>query len=483
MRLLSTCTVLTPTRGSVSASNIASLGDHFATADDCLVFADTSNAAVIHILNAKTLVWSTAELVEGLERYFVTAGNYLFYSGSFAYTLIVYNITDNTWQTFEEQYEMADSGLIAFKYQTYAIFASRTTRSGYVTAWNTVNGVTRSTLDYGGNYRLFPTISVAGDYLVIAGGVFETDYSSDFSIYNPKTGQQFTGNMPTARYAMTIVYVEPLMLFIKDSLVESFNLNTQQWQSDTLEVELSETRVATGHKLFMVYGTQNYVIEFDSTSQTWSNITFSGTSAVGTLAKLADLAAFIDTNSIVVFNPQTQHWSRAQFSSAKQFASAFVVGDKVLIVSTDDQTVDVAELSQLAEGPVIPQASPVATPVSTPTASPTTVPWSPWTMPVANPSAAPKAAPTASPTTVPWSPWTMPVASPTTTPTVSPTAEAPLTSEPTAAPSVVSTPTSSPVAVTGPTTVPSPTNLVTSSASLTVLSGASLFVAIALCFN
>jgi hypothetical protein len=288
----------------------------------------------------------------------------------------------------------------------------------------------------------------------MGGGVLDNGYSDDFSIYNPYAGIRISGKMPSARAGLTILYAAPLMMFVGGSQVESFNLETQQWHTMFLDTNIGSVRVSTGHKLFMAYDNQNYVVEFDSTSQDWSNITFSGSSAIGDLVKLGDLAAFVDTNNIVMFNPNTQQWTKAQFSSAKQFSRAFSVGDKVLIVSSDDQTVDVMELSQLSAAPVTPQASPV--PVNpTPTTSPT-----------------------ASPTTVPWSPWTMPTTAPTVTNT--PTLPAPVSS----APIAVSNPTSSPITsrspiVASPTMVPSSvpttTNIVTSSASISVMTVISLF--------
>eukprot|EP00029_Vermamoeba_vermiformis_P007494 TRINITY_DN3263_c0_g1_i4.p1 TRINITY_DN3263_c0_g1~~TRINITY_DN3263_c0_g1_i4.p1 ORF type:complete len:526 (+),score=116.36 TRINITY_DN3263_c0_g1_i4:86-1663(+) len=438
---------------STSTPPSASRGEIFSVADDYLVFSDKTATELLHLFDAKTVSWTTTEVPAGVNRYHQTVGNYIFYSINFSYTLVVYNIANNTWLTFEERYEMGQDNIMPIKYRTFAIFACRTCRTSYVTAWDTAAAdLIPTRFDYGGAYRSFPSFAVAGDYFVVAGGVLETSYSSDFSIRNPYTGENYSGNMPSERYLLNVYFVDPLMLFVGGDLIEAFNLDTQQWQSSTLPAEITDTRVITGSKLFVTYEGQNYVVAFDSISQIWSNITIAG-SNVGQIAKLGDLAAFVDSNSIVVFNPSTQQWTKAQFSADKDFSNAFVVGGKVLIVSTDSQTVYVTDLSQLAQGP--------ATPTATPT---TTVPWSPWTMPT------PSNTPTASTptTTVPWSPWTMPASS--NTPSASPTAlPTPIgSSVPTTAPS------SSPIDTSSPVTVATPLSgnnqQATSSASTTALS-------------
>ncbi len=369
---------------STSSPNTASRGDVLSAADDYLVFTDKADGAVLHILNANTVTWTTTTIPERVNWYHQTVGNYIFYSISYSYTLAVYNIANNTWLSFEEEYEMAENVIIPFKYQTYAVFFFRARRTGYLTAWNTAGDLTRTRFDYGGEYRLFPSAGLAGDYLVVGGGVLETTYSADFSVRNPQTGEYYSGKMPTARYLLTFLYADPLILFTDGNLTEAFNVETQQWQIIVVEIDISNTRVSTGHKLFMTYNGQNHAIEFDSVSQTWSTISFSG-SRVGPVAKLGDLAAFVDSDNMVVFNPHTQQWTRAQFSSDKQFTNAFVVGDKVVIVSSDERTVHVTDLAQLSStAPTPTPTTPTSAPSTPLPSAPSTVPWSPWTMPLAS---------------------------------------------------------------------------------------------------
>jgi hypothetical protein len=108
------------------------------------------------------------------------------------------------------------------------------------------------------------------------------------------------------------------------------------------------------------------MVTFDSHTNLWSNNTFEGVS-VGKLIGLSDMATFLNSDSIVVYNPSTDLWTESTFSG-KQFKDVFSVGNKAVFVSSDGQTVDTIAMSALTSVTATPNSpdTPVATPVAPP---------------------------------------------------------------------------------------------------------------------
>jgi hypothetical protein len=390
-------------------------GALFATADDFLIFADIESSSMLHCLSVETMTWSTIEVPSPANKYWITVGNFIFYSwGS---TLYVYDIVSNAWSQFDNMYEMSQSSLYAFKYNTYAVFANPSGRTNWMSAWNTANGLGRTSFSYGSDYSIGTSISVTEDYLVTFGGAIDGGYSSDFSFYQNSDG--FFGKLPSQRKRLdAIQYVEPLMMFIGGSVIEEFNVETEEWQTNFIDVPLPWSRSSTGNMLFVTYENEDYFVQFNSQNGKWTNATFQGL-PVGNIIELGSLATFINNDGMVMFNSETRRWTKTLFASSKQLKTAFTLGDKVLFLSSDDQSVDVTSMSQLSAAPTTAPLMPPTSP-STPT---TTVPWSPWTPPI--PSNSPTAAVPSGPSTGPLPTSTTPVIPTTPTSTNSPSSSSP----------------------------------------------------------
>jgi hypothetical protein len=346
---------------TTSTPEVATRGGLFATADSFVVFSDTANSSLLHALDLEASEWTIVEVPdkpgEAPNRYLITVGNYLFFEerGPFVNVIdgpMAYNLADKTWTSLGWS-GTSIASLSAHKYRTYAVFANPNTRWYATEAYDTANNLAATSFGYGGESRILPSIAAAGDYLVIAGGVMDSGYSNDFSIHNPYAGESFVGKMPSARYGLTIIFVDPLMMFIGGNRIEFFNLDTQSWTVGFLDVSLAAYTVS-GHKLFSY---ENTVVAFDSHTTLWYNITIEGTS-VEKLSRLGGMTAFLNSDSIVVYNPSMEEWTKSTFSG-KQFTDVFLVGDKAVFISSDGQTVDTVALSALISDTATPVAPPV----------------------------------------------------------------------------------------------------------------------------
>ena len=405
---------------STSTPDVTSRGDLLATCDSFVVFTDSANKSFLNVLDLSSSEWSVVELVPETRDFLIAVGDYLFYAkigvfnsidGTIAYSLVNKSWTSLPWMG----YSLAGL-LVPQKYKSLAVFVNAGARTDNTNGFDTANNLARTGFSYGGQSRTLPNIATAGDYLVIAGGIIDGGFSDDYSIRNPQTGEEYIGKLPSSHRYLTVVYVDPYMMFIDGASIEFLNLETGAWTVGYLDVSLTNYGVS-GHKLFTSDNNQRWVAAFDSHTTTWYNVTLTGGAPIGKLSVLGDLATFISSNSIIVYNPNGDKWTQS-FFAGKQFKEVFSVGNTAVSVSINGQTVDTVAWSTLTTVTTPP-------PINTPTQSPSTeVPWSPWMPPT--------------PPSVPSSP---------STPTSSPLSQAtPQTSS--SAPTSGSTPT-------GPSTTPS----------------------------
>lgn len=205
-------------------------------------------------------------------------GNYLFFEeigvlGTID-NPIAYSLVDNNWTSLEWLGYSLRNSMQPHQYKTIAVFVNYGACTYHANAFDTANNLARTGFTYGGESRTLPNFANAGDYLFIAGGILDGGLSNDYSIQNPSTGENYIGKLPSPHRFLTVVFVDPLMLFIDSARIEILNLDTGAWTVDVLDVAL-DNYGEDGHKLFASDNNQRWVASFDSRTSLWYNVTSS----------------------------------------------------------------------------------------------------------------------------------------------------------------------------------------------------------------